>query len=91
VETYKSNSGKAGRESSTLPSARRAKATANRLFNHYYYRAIAESHHKGVTKANGESLFLDETGRQWLKQYAPGKLRAKRIELYAKMEGARTL
>jgi hypothetical protein len=52
---------------------------------------IAESHHKGATKANGESLFLDETGRQWLKQYAPGKLRAKRIELYAKMEGARTL
>jgi len=27
------------------------------------YRAIAESHHKGATKANGESLFLDETGR----------------------------
>jgi hypothetical protein len=53
--------------------------------------AIAESHHKGATKANGESLFLDETGRQWLKQYAPGKLRAKKIELYAKMEGARTL
>jgi phosphatidylserine/phosphatidylglycerophosphate/cardiolipin synthase-like enzyme len=59
----------------------------NRLFNHYYYRAIAEGRQR-TTKTDRESLFLDETGVRWLKQYAPGKLRSKRVEIYAKMEGA---
>ncbi|WP_454848617.1 phospholipase D-like domain-containing protein [Rhizobium binxianense] len=68
----------------------------NRLFNHYYFRSIQE-----VTFAGGErqanasadkdaSLFLDETGA-WLKKYEPGKLRRKRVEVFTKMAGAKTL
>ena len=32
-------------------------------------------------------LFLDETGKEWLKKYAPGKLRAKRRRIYTEMKG----
>ncbi|HXK40280.1 MAG TPA: phospholipase D-like domain-containing protein, partial [Candidatus Paceibacterota bacterium] len=56
----------------------------NRLFNHYYFRAVQESQGPASAAAN---LFLDETGKNWLKKYAPGKLRAKRLELYAGMKG----
>ena len=61
----------------------------NRLFNHYYFRAVQETlRGQPVSDAN---LFLDETGKQWVKKYAPGKLRAKRLALYAGMKGAVTL
>ncbi len=63
----------------------------NRLFYHYYYRAIADSYYRGRPTFDKESLFLDETGTEWLKKYAPGKLRTKRVQLYAKMEDAQTL
>jgi hypothetical protein len=57
----------------------------NRLFNHYYFRAVQESlSGQPVSDAN---LFLDETGKEWQKKYAPGKLRAKRVALYASMKG----
>jgi phosphatidylserine/phosphatidylglycerophosphate/cardiolipin synthase-like enzyme len=57
----------------------------NRLFNHYYFRAVQESlSGQPVSDAN---LFLDETGKQWQKKYEPGKLRAKRVALYASMKG----
>jgi phosphatidylserine/phosphatidylglycerophosphate/cardiolipin synthase-like enzyme len=56
----------------------------NRLFNHYYFRAVQESlQGQPVSDAN---LFLDETGKQWLKKYLPGTLRAKRVGLYASMK-----
>ena len=42
----------------------------NRLFNHYYFRAVQESvRRRGGDTAN---LFLDETGKQWVKKYAAG-------------------
>jgi phosphatidylserine/phosphatidylglycerophosphate/cardiolipin synthase-like enzyme len=61
----------------------------NRLFNHYYFRAVQES----VRERGGDtvSMFLDETGKEWQKKYADGKLRAKRLEVYAQMKGAVTL
>jgi phosphatidylserine/phosphatidylglycerophosphate/cardiolipin synthase-like enzyme len=58
----------------------------NRLFNHYYFRSVMES--VKTTQAQQDSeLFLDETGKEWLKKYAPGKLRAKRRRIYTEMEG----
>jgi phosphatidylserine/phosphatidylglycerophosphate/cardiolipin synthase-like enzyme len=61
----------------------------NRLFNHYYFRAVQESlSGQPVSDAN---LFLDETGKEWQKKYEPGKLRAKRITLYTTMKGTTTL
>jgi phosphatidylserine/phosphatidylglycerophosphate/cardiolipin synthase-like enzyme len=59
----------------------------NRIFNHYYFRAITETtRHSGNTASDG-SLFLQEAAEKWLVNYAPGKLRQKRVDLYAKMEG----
>lgn len=59
----------------------------NRLFNHYYFRAVTEA-----TKAAGRddaagSLFLKEKAKEWLIKYKPGTLRSKRVALYAKMKG----
>ena len=64
----------------------------NRLFNHYYFRAVLEDT-KAVAsdkKVNASELFLDETGKEWVKKYAPGKLRAKRLKLYTAMTGFTT-
>jgi phosphatidylserine/phosphatidylglycerophosphate/cardiolipin synthase-like enzyme len=54
----------------------------NRLFNHYYFRAIQED-----PRRKNQSRFLDETGKEWLKNYESGKLRTKRVALYAGMQG----
>ena len=59
----------------------------NRLFNHYYFRAVTESLQGSSTAAQDAALFLDETGKEWLKKYAPGKLRAKRLKMYVEMAG----
>ena len=58
----------------------------NRLFNHYYFRAVVES----VNAANGgdstgDSLFLVEDD-SWIAKYAPGTLKTKRLKLYTEME-----
>jgi phosphatidylserine/phosphatidylglycerophosphate/cardiolipin synthase-like enzyme len=61
----------------------------NRLFNHYYFRAVQED-----TRDRPDpnfSLFLDETGKEWQKKYAPGKLKAKRVDVYAAMKGFTTV
>jgi phosphatidylserine/phosphatidylglycerophosphate/cardiolipin synthase-like enzyme len=58
----------------------------NRLFNHYYFRAVHQTTSKngfGDVEAN---LFLDETDA-WLQKYKPGKLKQKRLELYTGMKG----
>ena len=56
----------------------------NRLFNHYYFRAVAQS----MGPASSESaLFLAETPNDWLKKYEPGTLKAKRLKIYTKMVG----
>ena len=59
----------------------------NRLFNHYYFRAVHEDLRRRRAATSDASLFLDETGKEWQKKYAPGKLRAKRLNLYATMRG----
>ena len=64
----------------------------NRLFNHYYFRAVQENQHEHPSGASStQSLFLDETGKEWLKKYAPGKLRAKRVAVYTAMKGVTKL
>jgi phosphatidylserine/phosphatidylglycerophosphate/cardiolipin synthase-like enzyme len=58
----------------------------NRLFNHYYFRAV---HQKaaGSSSAAGASLFLREKPSEWLDAYKPGQLRFKRVEMYSRMAG----
>jgi phosphatidylserine/phosphatidylglycerophosphate/cardiolipin synthase-like enzyme len=63
----------------------------NRLFNHYYFRAVMESRQGAGSAEAGASLFLDESGTQWVKKYAPGRLRAKRVKVYTSMKGFTTL
>jgi phosphatidylserine/phosphatidylglycerophosphate/cardiolipin synthase-like enzyme len=64
----------------------------NRLFNHYYFRSVAESmQQQGQTQNKDASLFLSETAEPWLAKYKPGTLRSKRLRLYTKMEGAQTI
>jgi phosphatidylserine/phosphatidylglycerophosphate/cardiolipin synthase-like enzyme len=59
----------------------------NRLFNHYYFRAVQENPRARTTTSTTANLFLDETGNGWVEKYAPGKLRAKRVAIYTAMRG----
>ena len=59
----------------------------NRIFNHYYFRSIAETTRESRNEPCEGSLFLCETAEEWLANYAQGKLRQKRADLYAKMQG----
>jgi phosphatidylserine/phosphatidylglycerophosphate/cardiolipin synthase-like enzyme len=59
----------------------------NRLWNHYYFRAMYDKLHadeKQQTPTEG-SLFLVEDD-SWTKKYAQGTLKAKRLALYSTME-----
>jgi phosphatidylserine/phosphatidylglycerophosphate/cardiolipin synthase-like enzyme len=58
-----------------------------RLFNHYYFRAVNEKAKNLRPKDPGNNLFLRETPAEWLKNYKPGSLRMKRVEMFAKMRG----
>jgi len=58
----------------------------NRLFNHYYFRSVYEEVERSGHQDESE-LFLKETPAAWLGKYAPGKLRTKRVRMYAEMEG----
>jgi phosphatidylserine/phosphatidylglycerophosphate/cardiolipin synthase-like enzyme len=62
----------------------------NRLFNHYYFRAVTESTMKQASPEEPE-LFLKETPKEWLQKYAPGKLRAKRLKVFTNMKGCVTI
>jgi phosphatidylserine/phosphatidylglycerophosphate/cardiolipin synthase-like enzyme len=76
----------------------------NRLFNHYYFRsvleALADKKPEGTSAGASAaaapssdakaSIFLDETDG-WLDKYKPGRLRRKRVELFARMASAKTL
>jgi len=57
----------------------------NRLFFHYYFRSVLESVATAKTPRPAKSLFLDETGKEWVKGYAPGKLKAKRVAVFEQM------
>lgn len=62
----------------------------NRLFNHYYFRAVTESLQK-QKKNDAGSLFLAEKAEDWLMKYKPGTLRTKRVRMYERLEGFTTL
>jgi phosphatidylserine/phosphatidylglycerophosphate/cardiolipin synthase-like enzyme len=57
----------------------------NRLFNHYYFRAVQENPRARTSTSTVGNLFLDETGDSWVEKYEPGKLRAKRVAIYSAM------
>ncbi len=59
----------------------------NRLFNHYYFRAVTEATTEAGRPQTDDSLFLKETADEWLVKYQPGKLRQKRVDMYARMKG----
>lgn len=61
----------------------------NRLFNHYYFRALQQKT-KRSSAASASNRFLHEDDA-WLDAYRPGSLRQKRVDLYASMSGAKTL
>jgi phosphatidylserine/phosphatidylglycerophosphate/cardiolipin synthase-like enzyme len=59
----------------------------NRIFNHYYFRAVTEATRAaGRDDAEG-SLFLKEKAKDWLVKYKPGLLRQKRVAMFAGMKG----
>lgn len=60
----------------------------NRLFNHYYFRAVTESTGQSPDES---AQFLAETPEGWLEKYAPGKLKAKRLKVYTSMTGFTTV
>jgi hypothetical protein len=58
----------------------------NRLWNHYYFRSVAQSvknRPKGMADA---SLSLAEND-EWLEKYKPGSLKSKRVAIYEAIEG----
>ena len=57
----------------------------NRLFNHYYFRAVMEQVLRNNPNANqDDSLFLAEDDR-WTQKYKPGSLRSKRVAMFTNM------
>ncbi len=62
----------------------------NRLFFHYYFRAMQQQFSRNDSRNGDFSLFLDETGG-WLAKYSEGSLKRKRVEAFLKMTDARTM
>lgn len=70
----------------------------NRLFNHYYFRAVYNKMNnaktskkkkagpKDKTKSTTDSLFLAPDD-SWISKYKPGTYRAKRLKMFTEMEG----
>lgn len=67
----------------------------NRLFFHYYFRSVveataslaSEAQDAGRLPPENAPQFLKETPQEWLADYAPGKLKAKRVAALARMRG----
>lgn len=61
----------------------------NRLFNHYYFRAISQIAKPKTAADAGTSvdgsIYLDPTDK-WIKNYAKGKLRYKRVKMFKDMD-----
>ncbi|MBL7725859.1 MAG: hypothetical protein JNK27_17100 [Chitinophagaceae bacterium] len=57
----------------------------NRLFNHYYFRAVY-SNVKQDRATKDANIFLQPSDK-WLEKYKKGKYRYKRVEMFSKMEG----
>jgi len=62
----------------------------NRLFNHYYFRAVLSQLKDKKVKDSQKSFYLDDTDG-WIAAYKPGTLRTKRVNMYINMEKAVTL
>lgn len=60
----------------------------NRLFNHYYFRAVHDAVHENGRSDDEGTLFLAENANAWLRKYKPGSLKAKRLRLFSEMKGA---
>lgn len=63
----------------------------NRLFFHYYFRSVQEQTKEVLDgpdkrKSDEGTLFLKETDA-WIKDYKPGRLKLKRVDLFRKMDG----
>ncbi len=58
----------------------------NRIFNHYYFRSVTEATSFGPPAPTDDSRWLVETPA-WQDKYVPGGLKAKRLALYASMQG----
>ncbi len=64
----------------------------NRLFNHYYFRSVVEATKAqqqtpaAVVSTRTPTQFLEPTD-VWLEKYTPGKLRRKRVDVFAAMQG----
>ena len=61
----------------------------NRLFNHYYFRAVY-SNAKNNRATKDANIFL-QPNDNWLEKYKRGKYRYKRVDMFSKMEGFTTL
>lgn len=62
----------------------------NRLFNHYYFRAVTESM-AGAKTPEEPDLFLKEIPKEWLQKYSPGTLKTKRLKVFTGMKGFTTI
>jgi phosphatidylserine/phosphatidylglycerophosphate/cardiolipin synthase-like enzyme len=57
-----------------------------RLFNHYYFRSVYnETKTERPEEIKNDTAFLC-TDDSWLEKYAPGKLRNKRVKMFAEMQ-----
>ena len=69
-----------------------------RLFTHYYFRSVfdqlskfkAKTNSKKSKKSSEATVFLSADD-SWLKKYGRGKFRRKRVEMFARMAGAKTM
>lgn len=57
----------------------------NRLFNHYYFRAVYQNAAEH-SRTDSTNLYL-RPNDTWLEKYTPGKFRYKRVDMFSKMEG----
>ncbi len=56
----------------------------NRLFGHYYFRAVTEATDRAGVAPDHNRQFLVENDR-WQEKYAPGKYRFKRLAVFTSM------
>jgi len=62
----------------------------NRLFYHYYFRSVQEATRRlgedEKRRRDQQTLFLAETDA-WIKNYKPGSLKRKRVDIFTRMDG----
>ena len=62
----------------------------NRIFNHYYFRAVVQQFKDRGIPNNKKSFFL-EPGDKWIGNYKVGSLKRKRVNMFIQMKNAITL